>query len=74
VKLVNQLDALFQESGNIVIRNASDALALEQLISDKLYRALLVSMKPNASSSDNGIIEEALVFYETSRLIEVLPE
>jgi hypothetical protein len=74
VKLIDKLDAFFEQSGNLLIRDASDALTLEQLISDKLYRALLLSVKTESVIGKNSIIEEALVFYETSRLIEVLPE
>lgn len=74
MNLPDELDKLFDQCKMPLVRKASEALVLEELLSDKLYRALVLSLKTNLTGKEKDIIDEALVFYETSRLIGVLPE
>lgn len=74
MSLSRELKEFIEHSTNSLVQQVGDALLLEQLLSDKLYRALVVSTKPTVSDGDQRIIDEALTFYETSRFIEVLPE
>jgi hypothetical protein len=74
MSLSRELKEFIEHSTNSLVQQVGDALLLEQLLSDKLYRALVISTKPAVSDGDQKIIDEALTFYETSRFIEVLPE
>jgi hypothetical protein len=74
MSLSRELKEFIEHSTNSLVQQVGDALLLEQLLSDKLYRALVISTKPAVSDGDKKIIDEALTFYETSRFIEVLPE
>jgi hypothetical protein len=72
--IIQRLDAHFDQSGERIFRDASDALFLEKLLSDKLYRALILCLGSKEGPSRDAVTNEALVFYETSRVFEVLPE
>lgn len=63
---------MYQTYGDEVFREASEAISLEQLISDKLYRSLLLSLSNTETSErTNSIINEALASYELARLIDI---
>lgn len=69
--LLSRLESLFESTDNALIREASDAIALERLLSDKLYRALKMSESGDHSVPNQSIIDEAMFFYELSRLKEI---
>jgi hypothetical protein len=74
VNLLSALEDRYRQTGDEIFAEASDALSLEQLLADKTYRALIISLYGKGSDSDRVIIEEALFSYEMSRLREVSNE
>lgn len=74
MNLLSTLEERYRQTGDEIFAEASDALSLEQLIADKTYRALIISLYGKGSDSDRVIIEEALFSYEMSRLREVSNE
>lgn len=72
MNLLARLENMYQAYGDEVFREASEALSLEQLISDKLYRSLLLSLSgEELTERTSSIINEALASYELARLIDV---
>lgn len=74
MNLLSRLEHMYQTYGDEIFRESSDALALEQLLSDKLYRSLLLALSGDKSDKSTAIIEESLHFYEFSRVIEISRE
>lgn len=74
MNILSRLEQMYQTYGDEIFRESSDALALEQLLSDKLYRSLLLALSSEKNDKSTEIIEESLHFYELSRLIEISKE
>lgn len=71
MNLLSRLERMHETYGDEVFQEAADALSLEQLISDKLYRSLLLSLSSSRSDRINEIISEAMQSYEMNRLSEI---
>lgn len=76
MNLLSRLENMHVTYGDDIFRESADALALEQLLSDKLYRALVSSVSftrllESQNDKTTAIIIEALTFYETARMTEV---
>lgn len=74
MNMLQRLEERYRISGDTTIRDAADSLALEQLLADKLYRALLMSLGGSKNETNQRIIDEALIYYETCRMYEVHDE
>lgn len=73
MNLLARLENMHVTYGDDIFRETADALGLEQLVSDKLYRALVLSAF-GTSAQKEQIIIEALEVYELTRLAEVRAE
>ena len=71
MNLLARLENLHQAYGDDVFREAADALSLEQLVADKLYRSLLLALSGDKSEKTSAIIDEALKAYEIARVLDI---